>query len=225
MYNLKSFFKNSGLYAMLLLVIVSTVNCKKKSDTPTPKVTVAFQDKKYIIDAYIANYAPDMQVNYGSDPKIYTSAWTYSGTPVEIKTLLKFDYSSIPSSATIKSAYLTLYADTTDQFPYGSTFNTGNFGSADSSVISNVTSTWSESTVTWASKPTNSILNQVKLKPLSTSDSLYVDVTQLVIDQHVNGNYGFQLDLLNYTPYTRLAFYSSECTNYPKLIPKLVIQY
>ena len=181
-----------------------------------------FQGKKYIIDSYIANYSTDTVGNYGTATSLYTSAWTYSGSDVEIYAMIRFDYSSLPTNAIIKSAFLTLYADTTDVLPV----NNGHYGNGvDSSVISNITSTWSELGVTWDNRPSSTALNQVKIKPTITSnDSLYIDVTNLVKDQLNTTNYGFQLALLDFTPYQRLYFYSSDEPTYINLIPKLVIK-
>ena len=194
------------LYVIFTILFIITTSCKRKcpncADIPSPATsgTITFQDKKYIMDSYVAN--TNATVNYGTDTKIYTSAWTYSGGNVEIYLLLKFDYSSIPTSATITSAKLTLYADTSTNISVNQLpgIPPGHYGNgSNNSVLSNITSTWDESTVTWNTVPTFTTSNQLMINPTATSsDSVYVDVTSLIMDQRKNGNYGFQLELQNF---------------------------
>ena len=214
------------LSVILFFLFLFTVNCKKKCPdceiVPVTTTHFTFHVKIYITDSYVSDYIPDSTTNYGTAPNIFTSSWTYSGSVSNQYFMIRFDYSSLPSSAVIKSAVLTLYADTSFSMPV----NPGHYGNGvDSSAITNITSPWNELTVNWNNRPTNTLKNQIKIKPTVTSaDSLYLDVTILVKDQLVNGNYGFQVSLLNYTPYQRLFYYSSDEPTYTKLMPKLMIQ-
>jgi hypothetical protein len=218
-----------NVISILISFIIIIVACKRKcpncAEPPNPLKTIVLQDKKYISDSYVVSTA--LTNNYGTDTKIYTSAWTYSGTDVDIYLLLQFDYSSIPSTATIKSAKLTLYADTSTNDVLNQLVAPGHYDNGfNGSIISNLNSTWNESTVTWNTAPSNTTASEVIISPtVTSSDSVYIDVTNLIMDQRINGTFGFKLALQNFIPYNRLLFYSSEMTAYPKRIPKLLIQY
>src|SRR3954466_6098475 len=61
-------------------------------------------------DAKIQDYKPNQ--NDGNAIEHYLSGWTISGTPIKSRGLMKFNLSSIPTSAVVQSAHLSLYYPT-----------------------------------------------------------------------------------------------------------------
>lgn len=172
-------------------------------------------------DAYIDSRLYDN--NYGSHIDFPAMAWTNGGTPTDVRGLIDFPFSDIPDGATILSASLSLYS-------YNSPANGAHskLSGSNESVLSRITSPWSEETVTWENQPTITTQNQVFL-PESTSaiqDYLNIDVTNMVQDMMANptGSYGFLLKLVTEEFYRSMIFASSDNPN-PNLHPKLEVCY
>lgn len=121
------------------------------------------------------------------------------------RAIFSFDLGSIPQNATITSAKLDLFANTN----VGSL--NGHMG-ANQCYLQRVSAPWNENTVTWNNAPVGSTQNQVTLAQSTTTnqDYLDIDVTGMVADMVVNGNYGFLLKLVNETPTAGLLFCSME---------------
>lgn len=152
-------------------------------------------------------------------------AWTSGGNALNYRALLKFDLSSIPTNATIVSANLYLYS-------YPSPTNNGNFtdanyGTDNSFLVQQVTSSWLPSTATWANQPSASTSNQLVVPTTSQSNlDLNLDVKALVTPMvNNNANYGFMMRLQNEVVYNSRIFISSHNTTYTTKIPKLVVVY
>jgi len=171
-------------------------------------------------DAVIDSYGPNG--NNGNSLELNALAWTISSNPVIGRALFQFDLSPIPPGSQIYSAELNLYFDSTS-----SNANHIHYGS-NAAYIQRITSSWSESTVTWNNQPSTTTTNQLYL-PTSTSpyqDYLRLDVKNLVrtmIDTP-SANYGFLLKLLTETQYRSLLFVSSDDANSSRR-PKLVVKY
>ncbi len=185
---------------------------------------VVIQNPSLIKDAYLAEYYPDN--NYGINSKIFCSAWTYSGTPAIVLFLLKFDYSLLPVGVDVKSAKITLYADTSNIYIGSPNPDKGHYGSNLNWSIKRVVKDWDELNVTYNTKPICTEYNKIEVSSpeLNTTSSKDIDVTELVKDQLNTKNYGFEISLNNNSPYKRLAFYASDSPHLT-LIPKLVIEY
>lgn len=175
-------------------------------------------------DAFLASYYPN--VNYGLDFKNYCSAWTVGGVPTKGLFLLKFNYDLIPKGVNIISAKLTLIADTSNVFIGSPSPMKAHYGSNLNFSIRRVEAYWDESTVTFASKPLSSNIHKITLDspPTLTSSYIDIDVSELVKDQIATNNYGFEVSLESDTPYSRLAFYSSN-SPYISFRPRLIISY
>ncbi len=165
----------------------------------------------------------------GSDASGFTitsleaDAWT-SGGAYNLRGLLKFDLSSIPTNATIKSAQLYLYSN-----PKPNTGNQidANFGTANALWLQQVTSSWSTSTVSWFNQPPVSSGTQINIAHTNqTMQDLSIDVTAHVASMvNNNANYGWLLRLQNEVTYNSRIFVSSRNTAYPDKRPKLVVVY
>lgn len=161
--------------------------------------------------------------NRGFYPDFVAMSWTVSGDPVDYRSLIEFDFSNIPSGAVINSAYLSLYSHDSPGLGSHSTTNGSN-----ESVLSRITSSWEENSVTWNNQPTTTTKNQVFLSESFSSiqDYLNIDVTDLVGDMisESDNSYGFLLKLLVEEHYRSLVFAASGHSD-SNLHPKLEVTY
>jgi hypothetical protein len=155
-------------------------------------------------------------------PEFEAEAWTHNGDPSYFRGLFRFDLSSIPSTATIVSARLTLYSNPT---PINGNQVDANYGTNNSMYIQRVTSAWAP-TVTWQNQPPTTTTSQLSVPSTTQSrlDLIDLDVTNLVKDMQQFGNYGFMIRLQSETILTSRIFCSSKYSDAAKH-PKLVIQY
>ncbi len=186
------------------------------------QTTVSFNPEK---DAMIRSYnGTGDNTNYGTYPLNNIHAWTNSGNDVVHRSLLSFDLSSIPSTALIQSADLTLYSDPNSTvYPNGHEYA----GGSNACLVQAVTSTWTETGITWNNQPTTTSNSEVII-PASTSSfqNYSLDVTALVQNMVSSpGTYdGFMIKLQDETSYRRMAFASIDNAD-PLLYPELVITY
>ena len=175
-------------------------------------------------DAMLNSYWPT--TNMGSTDELNAEAWTQSSVSFVQRGLVEFDLSSIPSTALIQSAHLTLYNNPTSINGTGDGTHSYMSGSNES-VVQRVTSSWQESTVTWSTQPSATTLNEVTLLQNTSPHQDYVlDVTALVQDM-VNSpstSFGFLLQLVTEQYYRCMLFASSDHAN-SALHPKLEITY
>lgn len=178
------------------------------------------------IDAVISSLSPT--TNYGTHQDFIATAWTVSGNPVTLRSLLQFpQLSGIPSTALVTNATLDLY------------FNPTSSNGADHSQLSGsnaaslrrVTGAWNESTVTWNTQPgtsTGTTSTDVVSVAASTSgtQNYSINVTDMVQYWVANPsqNFGFLFRLVTESHYRRLIFSSSDHTN-ASLLPRLCVSY
>lgn len=148
-------------------------------------------------------------------------SWTSGGNPVNIRNLVKFDYSAIPTGAVIDSARLIAYADLA---PINGNLVDAHFGPANSFLIQRITSTWNTpSQYTWNTPPSVTTSNQITVpQSVSTTQDLSVLVTNLVRDQVQFGNNGFLMRLVAENFYNSRQYSSSKEPNANR-IPRLKI--
>ncbi|MBS4063867.1 MAG: DNRLRE domain-containing protein, partial [Chitinophagaceae bacterium] len=145
-------------------------------------------------DAVIASFYPGG--NFGDYTELDAHAWTSGGNPSNLRGLIKFDLSGIPSNAVITSAKISLYAVTTA--PLNGNLVDPMFG-ANAAYLQRITADWSPSTVTWNNQPATTTSNQVTLATSTSTTQNYtnIDVTSLILDMRTNGNYGFLLKAID----------------------------
>jgi hypothetical protein len=161
--------------------------------------------------------------NSSGTPELVGAAWTNGGLPYLLRSLLQFDLSQIPSTATISSARLSLYSNPT---PINGNQVNANFGTNNAFYIRRVTGTWVPGVVNFNTVPSVSTIDQVLVPHTSASslDVTDIDVKGMISTMVSSGNYGFLLQLQAETIYTLRNFASSRSTDATKR-PKLVITY
>lgn len=150
------------------------------------------------------------------------AAWTVSGNAVYVRSLIKFDISSIPAGASILSAKLSLYAHLN---PNNGNLVDAHFGSANALSLQRITSAWGSST-SWNTQPLSTSVNEA-IVPQSTGpfqNDTDIDVTALFTDIKAGTNYGILVKLVNEQYYNSRQYYSSFATDAAKR-PRLVITY
>ena len=214
--------------------------CSSDNTTPSlrPKLVITFTTSPLPADSCIT-MQPDatkgkdamlhgtsgyMDNNYGTDPEFPAAAWTFSGVPGIIRSVIEFDLNTIPSNATVTSAKLSLYAiDNNLSMGQHSTLSGPN-----DCLLQRITSAWNQYTVTWNTQPTTTTQNEVALpaSDSATENYLNIDVTAITQDMVNNpsSSFGFMFKLQNESYYRRMNFCSSDNTN-PALRPKLEVCY
>ena len=213
-----------GLFVLTLLAVFCFSSCDKECECPDPtqQETVVLQPANNPTESSVDSYYPT--ANGVGGEQLGMMAWTHNGAPENVRTYIKFDQSAIPSSATIVSAKLSLFAILN---PLAGNFVDAHSGTNNSCFIQRITSAWSAATIKWTSQPSTTTQNQVTL-PQATyafENAIDIDVTQLVKDIHSSGNNGLAIKLQNEVIYNGRQYYSSYTTTSPNNRPKLVITY
>jgi hypothetical protein len=157
---------------------------------------------------------------YLANADIPVEAWTRNGYSFTVRSLLKFDLSTIPSNATITSANLYLYSYPNP--PLNGNLTDANFGTNNSMWVQQVTANWSPTSVTWATQPSVTTTNSTSQSTLD----LDLDVTNMVKSMvSGNANFGFLIKLQNETTYNSRIFVASHNSTYATKYPKLVVVY
>lgn len=220
-----SFAAFTGPYSARLIVTDSILGCKDtivQQLNITPPMCMTFQPGAAGIDALITQLYPDS--SFGWHPDYNASMWTYNGNLKEVRSLIKFDLSAIPTGATITSANLSLYAATNAMSSYP---GQPTYGSNNASYLKKVTAPWGENTVTWNNQPSFTTTDQVFLQQAASDSQDYQLNIQQFAQQWVDNpaqNYGAVLDMISSSAYNALIFGSSDNT-VPSLRPKLEICY
>lgn len=174
-------------------------------------------------DAILHGLSSQRDLNFGTNQQFVANAWTFSGEDAQIRSVIDFNLAAIPTSSSILSAYLQLYAwDSSSGMGQHSTESGEN-----TCFLQRITSNWNEQTITWNNQPTTTESNQVEIPyTYYATQNFILDVTKLLIDTKNNPNqsFGFMLKLKNETSKRRMNFASSDHPN-PQLRPKLIIVY
>lgn len=160
---------------------------------------------------YLDNLIPTQ--NQGTSPEIDAIAWTAGGTPFVSRSVLDFNWDTIPKGATIVSATLSLYGDSAT----GNLEGDSSLSGPNNWLIQRVTSSWNGNTVTWNTQPTTDTTHQIHMP---TTFPIYkdfpsIDVTKLVQDIVTNfpNQYGFMWRLATESYYRSVVFASNYYPN------------
>ena len=222
-------FSQSGYYVFQLMVVdnggatgVDTVSVLVK---PSPIDSLTFQanPQNGYMDLTFAGNNSGANDTDPTSPEIDAAAWTSSGAAFNQRAAFFFNFSQLPSNATIISAKLNLYSDPT---PLNGNLVDANYGTNNAIYIERVISSWNMS-YAWANQPVTTATNQILIPHtnLPQLDLIGVDVTNLVKDMLANTNYGFGIRLQNETIYTSRLFCGvrySDASKHPSL--KIVYQ-
>ena len=212
-----------GLFIVTILGVFCFPSCKKcECPENTQEHTIVLQPANNITESSVDSYIPTGSGVGGQQLTI--AAWTHGGAPENNRTYIKFDQSAIPSSATIISAKLSLFAILN---PQAGNFVDAHFGTNNSCFVQRVTGAWTAANINWNSQPATTTQNQVILlqSTFAFENAIDLDVTQLVKDMQASGNNGFAIKLQNEVTYNSRQYYSSYTTTSPNNRPKLVIIY
>jgi hypothetical protein len=193
----------------------------------TPRTITLQPDSCKGKDALIGDCGPCgyPNLNLGDHQDMLAASWTISGNTSNVRALIDFDLSGIPTGSTIVSAKLSLYHN-----PNSASGNTGHsqIDGSNEAWLRRITSTWGEYSVTWNTQPTTTTQNQLVI-PASTSNTQnYIDINVATLVQDMVNNpqqsFGFELQLQTESPKRSLLFASSDHPN-AALHPKLEITY
>lgn len=207
---------------LLLLAFCMLAFAQSKAVTDTVTIRSNPSNSKF---KYINNAPVDTGNRFGGNSMVI-ARWTTGGIPYTWRTLLKFDLPTLPTGATIDTAFLSVYANTTSPSgnPGSPTWGTGN-----AVGIYRLLSPWDTSTLTWGTQPLFSTTNgDTLLQSTSwTQDYVNVNITDLVKDAYIYGNNGFLFKHLQETTHLNsMIFYSpSSYTSDSNKTPRLKIKY
>src|SRR5688572_25916229 len=94
--------KNFSSFALIILALYS-IGC-------TAVQTIQVKATQNGQDAVLHGLPLKATVNYGVNQQLPAEAWTFSGEPAVIRSILQFDLSSIPPKSQILKASLSLYS-------------------------------------------------------------------------------------------------------------------
>lgn len=194
------------------MVRITVINPK----TETIALNPSNNQDETVINSLQAGNNPSLQ-------ELPAAYWTNGGNAVETRSLLKFNLSGIPATATIKSAKLSLYAV---PHPVNGDGVHADLGSDNAVYIRRITANWSSANLTWSNQPGTTPANQVLL-PVTTNnwtDYTDLDVTGLIQDMVANGNFGMLLQLKTLNLYNIQNFASSKYSDASKH-PRLTVEY
>jgi PKD repeat protein len=175
-----------------------------------------------------------VNTNWGNHPEVDGLAWTWYGSncgPGAGRGLIRFSQlNTLPAGAVITYAELRLFGVASSGNHQGNSHYPGSpYPNDNSAWVRRITSAWAENTVTWATQPTTTSVNQVVV-PASTSRWNYnvsLDVTSQVIAMATGSganNHGFMLQLQDENYYRSVLFASSDHPDAARW-PELLIKY
>lgn len=216
-----------GQYIFQLMVTdnqgATGVDTMKVTVTAPASTTVTFAPVNNPNELQLLDEAGWIRTITGIDLPVMT--WTTGGGTFIGREILKFDMSSIPSTATILSANLYLYSYPSPAI--NGNLQDANHGSDNSMLVQQITSNWLPSTVSISNMPSVNTSGQIVV-PSTTQPRLDLDLNVKNMVQSMvsgNANYGFLLRMQAESYYKSRLFVSSYNTTYTTRHPKLVIVY
>ncbi len=190
---------------------------------PPPIQTLSLQPTNNPNEVHVLGNNTGINNGDALSPDFVCAAWTTGGQLMASRSIVKFDLSSIPVTATILTAKLTLYSNPT---PLNGDLVHANYGTDNSMFIQRVTSSWIAASTQWLNQPTTTTTDQVSIPhtPLSSLDLIDIDVKNMVAAMVSTNNYGFLIRLQTEVAYNDRDFSSSKYSTASKH-PMLVVTY
>ena len=214
-----------GNYVFQLMVTdddgATGVDTVSVSVAQAPQQTLTLQPSDNTFERLLFGNTVTEQSNHAVE--LTASTWTAGGQVVFVRGAFGFDLSSIPSTATIISAKLTLYSNPT---PLNGSLTVPNEGPANAMLIRRITNSWVPASTFWLNQPSTTSTDQIVIPhtSLPSLDLVDVDVKNMVATMVSSGNYGFMIQLQNEAIYNMRNFCSSLHAQSAKH-PKLVVAY
>lgn len=217
----------SGTYIFQLMAVdnagLTGVDTTRVTINPSPIQTLTLQPSNNTNNEVLFGVLGSTAMTDPLPPELCGAAWTSGGSLFLLRGALKFDLSSIPVTATILTAKLTLYSNPT---PLNGDHINANSGPNNSLYLNRITGNWTASSMNWFTQPSVSTTDQISLPHTSQSflDLTDIDVKNQVAAMVSGSNFGFMIRLQNETIYNIRNFCSSRYSDASKH-PKLVITY
>ena len=211
-----------GNYVFQLMVTdndgATGVDTVSVSVAQAPQQTLTLQPSNNSFERLLFGNTVTEQSNHAVE--LTAATWTVNSQPVFVRGAFGFDLSSIPSTATIISARLTLYSNPT---PLNGSLTVPNEGPANAMLIRRITNSWVPASTYWLNQPSTTATDQIVIPhtSLSSLDLVDVDVKNMVATMVSSGNYGFMIQLQNEAIYNMRNFCSSlhaQSAKHPKLV-------
>jgi hypothetical protein len=208
-------------YLFLFAFLLFASSCKKDHIT---RNTLTLQPTDNPNEVHLFVLANGVDQSDPTSTEIDGVAWTQTGIGATVRAVFKFDLSTVPQNAVIDSARLTLYSNPT---PGNGNLTDANFGTNNTLLIQQVTSSWDPTTTNWTNQPPASTSGQIVIP--STTQKLLdlpnIDVTAMISNMVKNSaNYGFFMRLQSEVAFNSRIFCSSKYSD-PSKHPKLVVAY
>ncbi len=182
--------KNSttSFVALALLVVISFTKLSAQSFTAYSDMSVILKADTTSKSVLVSNLFEDRAGD--QSPFIGTAAWFDKGKQLQCRSLLAFDYGILPvliKPEQITSAQLILNPVQLENANYNAQNKNSEL------IIRRVMQPWEDSFTTWINQPLSNNGNEVtKLVAEKKKDrTVKIDVTKLVKDMFLLGNYGF----------------------------------
>lgn len=199
---------------------VDTVSVK--ANIPAALKTLTLQPLKNPDEYQLVYY---LASNFWSGGEEFAmEGWTKNSDPMNVRHVVKFDLSTIPAGAKIESAELYLYSNPA---PISGNITEANTGGANGFFVRQITTAWTQSSITWNNPPVVSTTTQAYVP--HTNDKfkdVVIDLKGSVASMVANNaNYGWYFKLENEVTYTARIFVGSHSDKFPAKAPKLVVTY
>ncbi|MEA3445357.1 MAG: DNRLRE domain-containing protein [Bacteroidota bacterium] len=189
------------------------------SDTIIENFITITPESDYGKDSRIQNIIPT--TNIGDSQFFRAHSGTSGGALLVDRSLIEFDFSSIPSNSYILKATLSLMANTY----YG---GHSTLDGTNASWIEAVVEPWEEYSLTWNNQPATTTSNKVSIPMSDSCDQDYPDilVTEIVKDMYndPSNRHGFMIKLQIESGYREMQFGSSDAIN-QSIYPSINIWY
>lgn len=172
-------------------------------------------------DGFDAEIRTDISYPIWDNDDFISNAWTVGGNSFIQRSLIKFDFSSIPQGSVLASAKLSLFCNTSSGHHQ---LHSGE----NSSYLLRITSDWDQYQVIWDNQPTTTLEDAIILPESQslTQDYPEIDVLDHVryFIEHPEMNFGFMIQLVEEELYRAMIFGSSNHLD-PAKRPLLEIDY